>query len=151
MNAVNGALRNTGKLTDTHQVEVMSAGGTRAEPNLGRLRPWRIGFHLQDSGVRIITDVTETLILGRIAPDGGETPVIDLRPFDAEEAGVSRKHALVKVEGDGVYLCDLQSANGTLLNGKRLEAHTFYPVYHHDQLVIGLMHVVIELLIDPLS
>lgn len=150
MNNINAG-RKTGKLTDTHQVEVVSSETGRVEPKLGLLRPWRIAFVLQESGVRIITDVTETLVLGRIAPDNSDTPVIDLRQFDAEEAGVSRKHLLIKVEGDGVYAADLQSANGTLINGRRLEPHTFYPVYHRDELVLGLMRIVIELLIDPLG
>jgi pSer/pThr/pTyr-binding forkhead associated (FHA) protein len=148
---MNSAGRKTGKLTDTHQVEVLHTGVGRAEPKLGLLRPWRIAFVLKDSGVRIVTDVTEALVLGRIAPDSSDTPVIDLRPFDAEDNGVSRKHLLIKVEGDGVYAADLQSANGTLINGRRLEPHTFYPVYHHDEIVLGLMQIVIELLIDPLG
>ena len=148
---MNTLIRKTGKLTDTHQIAVAPMGATRTEPKLGRLRPWRIAFVLRSAGVRIVTDVTENLILGRITPSGNETPVIDLRPFDAEDAGVSRKHVLIKVEGDGVYASDLQSANGTILNGKRLAPHTFYPVFHLDELVIGRLPIVIELLIDPLS
>ena len=148
---MNTLIRKTGKLTDTHQIAVQPVGPARSEPKLGRLRPWRIAFVLKASGVRIVTDVMETLILGRISPDSGDTPVIDLRPFDAEDAGVSRKHVLIKVEGDGVYASDLQSANGTVLNGIRLDPHTFYPVFHHDELLLGLLQIELELLIDPLS
>ena len=38
--------------------------------------------------------------------------------------GVSRRHATVRVEGEGVLVVDLGSANGTYVNGKRVpEAH----------------------------
>lgn len=147
---MNGFARKTGKLTDSHQIR-LGDESKPLEPRLGRLRPWRLAFVLKDAGVRIVSDVTEALILGRISPDGSDIPVIDLRPFDADDSGVSRKHLMIRVENDGVYATDLQSANGTFINGKRMDPNTSYPIYHHDVLVIGLMQIVIELLIDPLS
>jgi pSer/pThr/pTyr-binding forkhead associated (FHA) protein len=46
----------------------------------------------------------------------GNTIVID-------NAGVSRRHAVIRVKGDKVVLEDLGSANGTFVRGQRIEAY----------------------------
>ncbi|MBE2271017.1 MAG: FHA domain-containing protein [Anaerolinea sp.] len=141
----------TGKLTNPRPVEVVNTAVPQTALSLGLMRPWRMVFVVKDMGARIVVDVTDSVTLGRVPPTGGGTPTIDLRPFGAEKAGVSRKHLVVKVEGDGVYAADFGSANGSLLNGKRLEPNTFYPIHHQDEIVLGLLQIVVELLIDPLS
>ncbi len=148
--AINISARKTGKLSDTRPVMIST---TPAKPgvDIGLLRPWRIGFIVKGVGVKIVTDMTESIILGRIAPDGSDVPIVDLRPFDAETAGVSRKHLHIKAEGEGVYVADLGSANGTRLNGKKLEPNDFVPLHHHDDLTLGLLELQIELLVDPLA
>ena len=47
-------------------------------------------------------------------------PLFDLSKFDAYAMGVSRTHAVVKVVDNGYVLVDLNSANGTWVNGNRL-------------------------------
>jgi hypothetical protein len=142
--------KKTGKLSETRPV-VLSPTTTPRGVAIGSLRPWRIAFTVRSAGVKIVTDMTESLILGRIAPESNTAPMIDLRPFGADDAGVSRKHLVVKADGEGVFVADLTSANGTLLNGKRLDAQTFYALHHQDRLTLGLLELDVELLIDPLS
>lgn len=61
------------------------------------------------------------LILGRLDPDSGEAPSIDLREFKAVDKGVSRRHAaIVRRDTDTLSLVDQDSDNGTYLNGQRL-------------------------------
>ncbi len=48
---------------------------------------------------------------------------------------VSRQHCLLRVRADGVFLRDLGSTNGTLVNGKRLIGEC--ALAHGDQLQIG--------------
>lgn len=38
-------------------------------------------------------------------------------------AGISRQHVLFEKTGDGILVTDLQSTNGTRINGERLEAN----------------------------
>lgn len=148
--AINMNVRKTGKLSDTRPVKISTAPAKQGV-DIGLLRPWRIGFIVKGMGVKIVTDMTESIILGRIAPDGSDVPIVDLRPFDADTAGVSRKHLMIKAEGEGVYVADLDSANGTRLNNTKLEPNKFVPLHHDDLLTLGLLELQVELLVDPLA
>jgi pSer/pThr/pTyr-binding forkhead associated (FHA) protein len=78
--------------------------------------------------------------------DGGEVVVVPLtqeitrigRAFSAdirlEAAAVSRRHALVVREGDGVFVLDDRSVNGVWLNGDRVERAA---LSNGDRIVIG--------------
>jgi hypothetical protein len=58
--------------------------------------------------------INKATVIGRVAPEG-------LQLADPE---VSRNHATVWPEGDGLSLRDLGSANGTFVNGARISAPT---------------------------
>jgi CheY-like chemotaxis protein len=53
------------------------------------------------------------------------------------ESTVSRNHAQILREADCYWLFDLGSANGTLLNDQRLNAHQAYPLSDDDEIRIG--------------
>ncbi len=57
---------------------------------------------------------------------------------------VSRKHCALLLREDGVYVRDLQSRNGVLVNGQRIEAD--YPLRDTDRLKVGDLEF--EILID---
>jgi len=50
---------------------------------------------------------------------------------------VSGKHGKIEVEVDGIYLTDIGSTNGTLLNGEKLEANDRKPITADDEIKIG--------------
>lgn len=95
-------------------------------------------------GVRIITtgEVVsligrENYTLGRSGTKQAIIPDVDLSKYDAYEAGVSRIHAEIQLREDGIYIIDLDSANSTQVNGKRLEPQSPYPIRHGDLLELG--------------
>lgn len=49
---------------------------------------------------------------------------------------VSRRHALVQKIKSDFFIQDLGSANGTFLNGKRLEAEKYYKIRHKDSIKV---------------
>jgi len=51
--------------------------------------------------------------------------------------GVSRRHAEVRQEGESVYLVDMGSTNGTILNGELLTANQPARLMHGDRIRIG--------------
>jgi pSer/pThr/pTyr-binding forkhead associated (FHA) protein len=63
----------------------------------------------------------ETLVVGRAGTHPiGAQPDVDLTAFGAFDKGVSRCHLRLKRRGSLLYVADIGSANGTLLNGRRL-------------------------------
>jgi len=66
------------------------------------------------------------------------------------DIAVSRKHTLICFEGNDFVLRDLGSGNGTLVNGKRVDAH---PLRDGDQLELGntLMRFVHPLAAAPMA
>ena len=54
-----------------------------------------------------------------------------------EDASVSRVHALIMKEDDGYYLEDLNSLNGTYLNGSQLEIKEKVRLSSKDEIHIG--------------
>lgn len=66
-----------------------------------------------------------------------EHPTIDLLTLQAGNYGVSRIHARIHVNGEGWFLEDLHSTNGTWLNDEALDPDALYPLETGDQLRFG--------------
>ena len=65
----------------------------------------------------------EEVILGRASEGQSMVPDINLEPYQAFEAGVSRIHAAIRLVEDQVLITDLGSGNGTRINGNKIEPH----------------------------
>jgi hypothetical protein len=82
-------------------------------------------------------------VLGR-RDSKGQKPDVDLSLWSGFQSGVSRRHAEVRLHSDGhLYLYDLDSTNGTFLNGNRLEAGRAYRIQNGDEVRLGslVMHI----------
>src|SRR5688572_25974857 len=66
---------------------------------------------------------------------------LDLTPYGAEEAGVSRKHAVIRHEGQIVTVEDLNSRNGTYLNRDKLIPGEKRRIKSGDLLFVGKLIV----------
>src|SRR5687767_3711797 len=86
---------------------------------------WTLEFTFED-GRSVQIQIESQMLLGR--SDGSETssPLFDLIPYGADKLGVSRKHASIRWQGPHLYIYDMDSANGTILNGTRLQANIGY-------------------------
>lgn len=83
----------------------------------------RLYLTLNDDDVMLPVDLSQPVLLGRTPVQDGEN-VIDLTTFKAAELGVSRRHALLEVDQNIVYITDLGSANGTQVNARTIPPHT---------------------------
>jgi pSer/pThr/pTyr-binding forkhead associated (FHA) protein len=88
---------------------------------------------------------TKEVTLGRVSEGQPIIPDIDLTPYKAYEAGVSRMHASVRSLDDQVMVTDLGSANGTRINGRQISPHIPYPIKHGDILTLGKFKIQILL------
>jgi hypothetical protein len=60
------------------------------------------------------------MVIGRSDIKSNHYPDIDLTPYGAVEEGVSRVHARFRYEGTSLTVSDMESVNGTFVNGQRL-------------------------------
>ncbi|MCC7450272.1 MAG: FHA domain-containing protein [Anaerolineae bacterium] len=81
---------------------------------------WTIEIRFPDSPQPIRLHIEKELLLGRADLNQPIYNGFDLTPFKAESMGVSRRHAMIRRENGGLVLIDLNSVNGTILNGVRL-------------------------------
>jgi pSer/pThr/pTyr-binding forkhead associated (FHA) protein len=96
-----------------------------------------ISLHIVDSGEVLPLPRREEITIGRVAEGQPIIPDIDLTAFQAYESGVSRMHASIKIVDQNITVTDLGSANGTRVNGKKIGAHTPFPLHHGDILTLG--------------
>jgi len=87
--------------------------------------------------------------IGRWDPETGSFPEVDLEQDDPE-AKISRKHALIIIEGGKITVEDIGSLNGTYVNrGNRLIPGTPLEIKAGDEVIIG--KTFLKLVIDPIS
>ena len=102
---------------------------------------------IQDPATTCTVSFTGETILGRSEADGEVSPVFLM--LDTEQLGVSRQHAKLHYADGALYLLDLNSTNGTRLNGRRLGAKTAYPVTDGDTVALGWLEFTIHLVNQP--
>jgi pSer/pThr/pTyr-binding forkhead associated (FHA) protein len=92
-----------------------------------------------NSGRRINLEAGEELLVGRKDNQRGIFPDVDLGLDGGYDAGVSRRHAIIAPASQGYALEDLDSANGTFVNGHKLSPQSLTPIQHGDELKFGTL------------
>jgi hypothetical protein len=88
-------------------------------------------------------------LVGRWDPETGAFPEVDLEADDPE-AKISRKHALIRLDGDKITIEDIGSLNGTYVNRQpRLAVGTPYELKDGDEIIIG--KTFFKVIIEPVS
>jgi hypothetical protein len=77
-------------------------------------------FHIRDASEPFTVEIKDRVLIGRSDNTSPRQPDLDLTPFGALEKGVSRVHAVIERNEDVLTLIDMDSSNGTFLNGQRL-------------------------------
>ncbi len=123
----------------------------RPVPHRGEISPetpvWRIRFDLTyDSNQYLGLDINDEIILGRAddMPD-----MVSLSQFDADDLGVSRQHLMLRPTAAKLYVIDLESTNGTRINGRSIGVKTPYSVSNGDILALGQLEFVVRIIKRP--
>src|SRR5579863_1476208 len=88
-------------------------------------------------------------LIGRWDPETGSFPEVDL-DADDPEAKISRKHALIRIEGDKITIEDIGSLNGTYVNRQpRLSPGSPAEIKSGDEVIIG--KTFLKLVVEPIS
>jgi hypothetical protein len=99
-----------------------------------------IALFLPGSTTPIAVRTEKEFIVGR-AVKGMPEPLVDLTEFDGYVMGVSRQHALIRSTGSEYVLIDLQSSNGTWLNGQRIVPDKPYPLPSGTAVYLGRLRL----------
>lgn len=113
--------------------------------------PWVIELRIKGTHSVVQVEVREYMVMGRGEKQSGTHVDIDLGPHNAYAMGVSRKHALISARNSRITVRDLDSANGTYLNGGRLESGRDYRLRHGDLLTLGKMDLQVVFVVTPSS
>jgi CheY-like chemotaxis protein len=109
---------------------------------------WSIELTVETSGDVIRLSVDDEVVLGRMDPKRTIPHLFDLTPYGAADYGVSRKHAALRWQGPQLYIYDLSSDNGTILNGARLEPNLDYRLKDGDKLYLGHLGLTVRVNTD---
>ncbi len=100
-----------------------------------------LGLKIVSSGQLLSLVGRDNYTLGRSIEGQAVVPDVDLDQYEAYDAGISRMHAELRIAADGVYVVDLDSSNGTIVNGKRITAQEPEPINHGDILQLGRLRL----------
>jgi pSer/pThr/pTyr-binding forkhead associated (FHA) protein len=92
----------------------------------------------------LVVAVDKELFLGRDSNSSDENNV-DLTPYAASKKGVSRLHARLHRTTTIIYITDLNSRNGTFLNGERLSPHQARILRDGDEIHLGQLAFHVQL------
>lgn len=86
-----------------------------------------------------IVPINKRIVFGRSDEDDPSfKPDVDLVGCNAISNGISRQHAAMDLQSDGqCVLVDLNSRNGTAINGTTLEPHYPHVIYDGDKVQLG--------------
>lgn len=124
---------------NTPQAEPMQDRQPRPQTN--QLGPgWKLQVKI--SGTTLSLDIEQDIHVGRATEDE-ETPIVlDLGPYGGYQGGVSRHHAVIsRIEGS-LYIEDLNSTNGTRINGFQLTPKRKYRLRDGDEVEFARLRMV---------
>jgi hypothetical protein len=102
----------------------------------------RLRFTVTKSGRQVLFPLPiDVIYLGRGDAYSGISPDLDLAQDGGFVEGVSRRHARVLQTGTRLFVEDVGSANGTILNKDRLRPYIPYPLREGDTLQLGKLEL----------
>ncbi|XWX04405.1 FHA domain-containing protein [Aggregatilineales bacterium SYSU G02658] len=108
--------------------------------------PDRLRLYVSEGRATFEVSAAQSVVVGRSSSAGSVE--VDLSPYNAVDLGISRHHVQFDIVGDRLMVKDLESVNGSSLNGKPLAPNHYYPVTHGDELKIGRLKMRIFFLYD---
>ncbi len=111
--------------------------------------PWLIELRIQGTPITVRMNVENEIVIGRSDVSAAVYPDLDLTPYGGVEKGVSRRHAAIHAEADRLLIVDLNSTNGTRVNGYRLNPGMPYRLRHGDDIEIGQIAIQVSLQVVP--
>ena len=84
--------------------------------------------------------------LGRLCPAASVFPEIDLSDYGVPAKSISRRHARILRQDSRVVVEDLDSINGTFINGERLDPYLPETLNDGDILQLGRLLIEVKII-----
>jgi pSer/pThr/pTyr-binding forkhead associated (FHA) protein len=104
-----------------------------------------ISLEMVESGEKLKLNGSREYTIGRVSKAQALIPDVDLSHSGAFHKGVSRLHAILKTKPGECTLMDLDSANGTKVNGIRVTACVDIPVKNGDTILLGSFKIIVHI------
>ncbi|MEP7284862.1 MAG: FHA domain-containing protein [Chloroflexota bacterium] len=112
--------------------------------------PWRVMIHIGTEGTTALrVEILKELTVGRADPVEDYIPGLDLSPYGGQDAGVSRRHAMLFIADGKLHMRDLDSTNGTRINDLALKPNEPYVLSEGDEIEFGQLRAKIHLIRQP--
>lgn len=108
-----------------------------AAPQVARAALAPAQLVVASSGAVLPLPAAAQALVGRSDPVSNFYPDIDLGPHGALDNGVGRRQLRLFVQGGQVMVEDMDSTNGTVVNGQKLAPRQPQPLRSGDQIVAG--------------
>src|SRR5574341_50370 len=111
------------------------------------LPTWRVRFELVSDPAQCFgLEINGELVFGR---GGKGTEFVDLTPYGADAAGVSRRHFSLRPTISNLYVVDERSTNGTILNGRPIGVANPASLFDRATLAAGKLQFYIRIINRP--
>ncbi|NJN18507.1 MAG: FHA domain-containing protein [Oscillochloris sp.] len=97
------------------------------------------------TGAQIALPAAAEALLGRADPVSNFFPDLDLTTHGALDNGVGRRHVRIFMQRGQVMVEDLDSTNGSFVNGARLAPRQARPLQNGDELRLGTLNLRVQL------
>lgn len=101
-----------------------------------------LALYITGSVKPIAIRTEDEFLIGRLGDDPSE-PLVDLAEVEGFTLGISRRHVMIRAAGEGYEIIDLNSKNGTWLDGKRLVPNQPYALPSGARLLLGRMDFIV--------
>jgi hypothetical protein len=112
--------------------------------------PWRLilEMRVENRWMRLGVDLYDRVILGRGESRDGHV-MINLNPYGAGLMGVSRIHLSLRPTSEGLVIADLNSTNGTLVNGESITPGIDILLPERCEIALGKLKMLLSVVERP--
>jgi pSer/pThr/pTyr-binding forkhead associated (FHA) protein len=123
-----------------------------AEPitRQGESSPDTLILVLKPDQLQVVVPPGKEVLLGRSHASNQVQPEVDLTLYGATSSGTSRVHAAIGHDEHGWWLKDLNSSNGTWVDGERLAPHVPRRLHATSQVFLAKLEIQVILPITAL-
>lgn len=132
--------KGTSPLSHKPSAELQGTFSPRRKPFIALVSsPRRVALRNNRLNITLVFTIVDSVSLGREPTVGSKMAHVNLEPYDAYQLGISRIHAVLKLESGNIYIIDNASLNGVMVNQQLITPGVAYLLSDRDTIRLGGM------------